>query len=251
MYKKQWLLTDQQLSDVNPLILGEEKCDPEKSFGPHVRNYTLIHYVRSGRGILYARGGAHPVSAGQIFVILPGEVTTYTADAAQPWHYCWVGFNGRLAQGFRQLPPVLDVPQSLFLALFPEPGRKNPELFVAGGLLRLCAQLLSEAQHSGSHVQKVENLISQTYMQPLRVADIAEALHLDRRYLTRIFREQTGLSIQQHLIRVRLEAADRYLTLGYTVQEAAALCGYEDSGNFSRLYKKYRGCSPKAKRPKP
>ena len=244
MDAKKWLLTDRHLLDLNPLIAGQEICAAGKSFGPHVRSYTLLHYVRSGRGILYARGQAYPVTAGQMFVILPGEVTTYTADQDDPWHYCWVGFNGQLAEHFRTLLPVLDVPEALFLSVFPQ-SQSNPEMQIAGGLFKLWAALFTPEKQSHSHVNKVENLILQAYMQPLQVSDIAKQLHLDRRYLTRIFREQTGLSIQQRLIQVRLAAADRHLAQGYSVQDTARLCGYEDSSNFSRLYKKHRGHSPR------
>ena len=245
MQVKRWLLTDHQLQDVNPLIAGDESCPPGKSFGPHVRSYTLLHYVRSGCGIFYTRGKAIPVHAGQFFIILPGDVTTYTADTESPWHYSWVGFNGMLAEGFRNLPPVMDIEESLFLAMFPEETCQNPELYIAGGLLRLCSALLRPEIPGVSHVQKVKNLIRQAYMQPLRVAAIAQEMHLDRRYLTRIFRQQTGFSVQQYLIAVRMEAADRYLSQGYCVQDTARLCGYEDSSNFSRLYKKHKGVSPK------
>jgi AraC-like DNA-binding protein len=248
MLLKRWLLNDRQMQDLNPLIAGEEACPPGKSFGPHIRSYTLLHYVRSGRGTLFSRGKAHPVHAGQLFIILPGEVTTYTADSIDPWHYCWVGFNGALADRFRQLPAVVDADEGLILSLFPKDGQKNPEMHIAGGLFQLCAALLPAAAESGSHVQKVKNLIAQAYMQPLQVADIANALHLDRRYLTRIFRESTGLSIQQYLMDVRMAAADRHLSQGCSVQDTARLCGYADSSNFSRMYKKHRGISPQAYR---
>ena len=247
MSVRRWLLTDRQLQEINPLIAGDEICVPGKSFGPHVRNYTLLHYVRSGSGIFHTRGKTYCVKAGEIFVICPGEVTTYTADAENPWHYCWVGFNGQLAEGFRELPAVIQVDESLFLSIFPENELPNPELYIAGGLMRLCARLLPQPLPASSHVQKVKNLILRAYMHPLKVSSIAEELHLDRRYLTRIFRQQTGLSIQQYLIDVRMDAADRHLSQGTSVQDTARLCGYEDSSNFSRLYKRHRGFSPKQK----
>ena len=61
------LLTNRGLRDLNPIDGGYERCKPGKSFGPHVRTYTLIHYVLSGRGTFYARGESYPVEAGQAF----------------------------------------------------------------------------------------------------------------------------------------------------------------------------------------
>ena len=117
MEKKYLLLTNRNLRDLNPLVAGEEACVPGHSFGPAVRKYTLIHYVMRGKGTLYARGGAYPVRAGQAFVILPEEVTTYQADVEDPWHYCWVGFDGALAADFAKLPPVLELPEGSFEAV--------------------------------------------------------------------------------------------------------------------------------------
>ncbi len=239
-----WLLTDRHLQDLNPLVAGTEECKPGKSFGPAVRSYTLIHYVRAGKGTFYINGMEYPVIAGQAFLIPPGEVTTYKADEKEPWHYSWVGFNGNLSHRFKSLPPVFDLDEDSFLRIFPCEKTVSPELYIAAGLLMLYGTLFPEKEQVCNHVDKVRNLIHTDYMHPLRVEDIAREINLDRRYLTRIFKEQTGFSVQQYLIKVRLEAADSCLSRGATVQECAKLCGYEDYSLFSRLYKKHRGCSP-------
>lgn len=244
MGKKSYLLTNQQLQDLNPLVAGWEACAPGHSFGPHIRNYVLLHYVLKGSGTLYAPDGTYPVRAGQIFLILPRQANTYTADLDDPWEYRWVGFSGTLSRRFYSLPRVFDVPKVLIADMLPVDGYGRPEYQIAAFLFRLYGYLFPERKRDISHVEKVKNLIHSAYMQPMQVSTIAREMNLDRRYLTRIFREQTGRSIQQYLIDIRLEAADRYLSQGYNVGQAAILCGYEDVANFSRLYKKHRGCSP-------
>ena len=42
------------------------------------------------------------------------------------------------------------------------------------------------------------------YMQPLRVEDLARQVNLDRRYLSRRFKQQTGLTLQEYIIQVRI-----------------------------------------------
>jgi len=238
------LLANRNLSDLNPLTAGEHICDPGHSFGPAIRKYTLIHYVLSGKGTLYARGQVFPVKAGEAFLILPGEVTTYTADRDEPWHYRWIGFDGALSEHFAALPPVFQPSDSLFTKLFR--FAEDPavtEYRLAAGLFDLYASLFSEAT-ANPHVRRVENYIRASYMHPIRVEQIAAALNLDRRYLSRLFKENTGQSIQEFLIRVRMDEAAVLLRQGCGVADAARLVGYEDAANFSKMFKRHFGQSP-------
>lgn len=245
MASRDILLTNRKLQDLNPLIAGEEACAPSHSFGPAVRKYTLIHYVLRGKGILYARGGVHPVHAGQAFVILPDEVTTYQADGDDPWYYRWIGFDGALSGRFSQLPPVLTLPEMLFGRMmhhFVHPS--TAEYLLAGELFALYAHLFADSPGSSPHVRRVENYIRSNYMHPIRVERIAAELNLDRRYLSRLFKAQTGCSVQEYLIRIRLAEAEHLLLRGCSVKEAAHLAGYEDVSNFSKIFKKRTGRTP-------
>ena len=238
-------LTDRGLRDLNPVDAGEEVCKSGKSFGPHTRKYTLIHYVLRGKGTLYARGKAFPVEAGQAFLILPGEITTYTADTADPWHYCWIGFNGALSAQFATLPAVLDLPRELFSPILrTEPADSAPEYRLAAMLMTLYDRLFSGMKTENRHVMRVENYIRSNYMLPIRVEEIARLLNLNRRYLGRLFKEHTGKTVQEFLIDVRMEAAVNQLRGGSSVSEAAQLCGYEDVSNFSKMFKQRFGKSP-------
>ena len=237
------LITNRKLSDLNPLIAGEEICHPGHRFGPAVRRYTLIHYVVKGKGMFYSRDQAFPVRAGQAFLILPDETTTYEADKDDPWHYRWIGFDGRLSADFAGLPPVFSMSESLIPSAF-HPPQDSPvlEYQLTGLLFQLYAELFSGGKNS--HIRKVESYIQAAYMHNIRVEDIARLLNLDRRYLSRLFRENTGQSIQEYLISVRMKETSHCLRRGCSVQEAAALCGYEDLSCFSRMFKRYYAVSP-------
>ena len=245
MNVKTLILTNRHFQDLNPLLAGEEVCDPGHSFGPAVRKYTLIHYVVRGKGILYSRGGIHPVEQGQAFLILPGEVTTYIADNQDPWYYRWIGFDGGLSSRFAELPPVFSLPEDILRRILCV--AEDPEVIeyrLAAELFQLYSQLFSGTGGSNRHVRRVENYIRSAYMQPLRVEQIATQMNLNRRYLSRLFKEKTGQSIQDYLISVRLEEAKHYLMQGHSVKEAAYLVGYDDVSNFSKIFKKRYGQSP-------
>ena len=63
-------------------------------------------------------------------------------------------------------------------------------------------------------------------------------------YLSKLFKEKTGHTLQYHILTIRLAEAKRYLLLGFTVKEVAALCGFKDVANFSKLFKREFGMNP-------
>ena len=108
-----YVLINRNFSDLNPLVLGWENCKPDKFYGPAVRNYTLIHYIVSGKGSVSKADASYEVRAGEAFLIFPDEVVTYVADHDDPWSYQWIGFDGRLSEKLRTLPSVIRFPNEL------------------------------------------------------------------------------------------------------------------------------------------
>lgn len=238
------VIVNRSFLDLNPLILGCEKCRPGKSFGPAVRRYTLLHYVVSGKGTVYKQDGIFRVGAGEAFLIHPGEVVTYTADVEDPWSYQWVGFDGRLAENFNRLPTVFKLSESYTQAMLDTDGSDLREYRIAALLFEMYASLFSEKKETHDYIRRVKNYIRAVYMQELRVEEIARSMHLNRRYLSRFFKEKTGMTIQDYLIHVRMEEAKRLLLQGKSVNEASVLCGYQDPFHFSKMFKRRFGISP-------
>ena len=76
------------------------------------------------------------------------------------------------------------------------------------------------------------------------VEDIAESLNINRRYLSRIFKEKKGITIQQYIINYKIKKACEFISKGFKVNETAAMVGYEDTFTFSKIFKKNTGFSP-------
>ena len=238
------------LSDLVPLSYGQEECaSGHTSSG--IRDYYMIHYVHTGRGKLTYRGTEHPLGAGQIFIIASGEWHLYRADDADPWHYSWVCFRGERAAEFGGLSPVQVYPPDTFRRLLraEEYGEYAAE-HVAGCLFELLSYLLKEtrAREEEGYAERARRMVDTLYMLPITVGEIAAQLSLDRRYLPRLFRDRYGITLQEYLIRVRMESAARYMAEGYNAEEAGRLSGYGDATNFYRMFKRYFGEGPAAYR---
>ncbi len=67
-------------------------------------------------------------------------------------------------------------------------------------------------------------------------------------YLRKQFQEKMGLTPLKYMTNLRMKKAQSMLSAGgaaeHTMAEVAASCGFEDPLYFSRVFKKYYGCSP-------
>ena len=231
--------------DLNPILFGEEACMPGYSFGPIAREHTLIHFVRSGRGTLCCNGIEYPVSAGEAFIICQDDIAVYTADKEEPWSYAWIAFDGELSEHFRLLPPVVPYTTDWAreIALLDRDGG-TVEHLVASKLFLMYSEWFSGRKEKNDYVKTIKDYVNAKLTQSISVEEIARQMNLDRRYLSRLFKQRTGMSIQEYIIWARMQRAKKFLRHGCSVAETSRLCGYDDVCNFSKIFKKHVGTSP-------
>ena len=239
--------------DVTPLFYGGEDCSPGHSYGPAVRDCYLLHYVMEGKGTFLQGGEVHSVVKGDIFVIHPGEVTTYQADQQDPWRYVWLGFACGEELPFMQEPVLRQMPVKHLFAYI---GDHAEEQGLDGKIFSLTHELLwilsrsarKDLRPGSRYAEYLKAYIDSGYMHGISMEEIAGRLHVDRRYLTALFRERYGQSPQNYLTEYRLAKADSFLKQGHSVSEAASMAGFSDIANFSRRYKLKFGVSPSKNR---
>ena len=246
------LLTNKALQHLNPRELGEEWCAPDFHMGPSYRPYYLLHYIFSGSGTFRIGEVDHVASKGQLCILRPYDVMNYRADAKDPWHYCWVGFECSLDIPILKTKSLLDMQQAehLFQQLKDaDLFQHDREYYVCGKLYELLAMFQQLAAPSKNRtvdfIFKVKNHIDTNYHLPITMAQLAWEMHVNRSYFSTAFRKFVGRSPQQYLIDVRLEhAAELLAGGGCSVGTAAARCGYPDVYTFSRMFKKKYGVAP-------
>ncbi len=238
------ILENKHFTDLLPVEFGMEQKNAGESDPPSFRDYHLIHFVLSGKGTLKKSKKTYHISQGQAFIVHPNEIFTEIADQEDPWKYMWIGFSGNLADDFRRLDDVFEPNKSLFLefnlAFSLEYGAEE---YLAGMLFKLYSDLLYE-YITVDYAKKTASFINANYMQNISVSEIAANLNIHRNYLTRIFKERMGISVQQYIIQKRLSSAKKFLRSGHSVYQVAQLLGYSDQFVFSKAFKKLYGCSP-------
>ena len=233
-----------KMTDIVPLFVGEEACKSLHKFGPHIREYYLIHFCLSGKGTITDEHGVHKVSAGELFIIRPGEVTTYIADRDEPWHYAWIAFRGDGASVFSTERTVYKSPVEVEKRFFEatRSGILSAEAY-ASVIYELIYKLFSGGA-SPDKLHKIKRYLEYSYMEDIGVAEVARHFGFERSYLYRMFKERYGIGIKEYIIKVRMDKACELLLSGYSVADTAALVGYGDQFNFSKGFKKQLGVSP-------
>ena len=114
-------------------------------------------------------------------------------------------------------------------------------------LFRIIAILKDAPENSTKRiVKKVKNLVEQNYFNPnLSLLDIASTLNLSYNYISSIFKQHTGTSFVNHLTAVRMNSAVKMLMQGSgKVSDIAKAVGFNSSGYFVTVFKRYFKTSP-------
>ncbi|MBD3917597.1 AraC family transcriptional regulator [Paenibacillus sp. PR3] len=273
MGKIEIMLLDQALNrqlDLNLLFHGREECEPLHAWGPGVRDSYIIHYIHSGKGTFRINGESYSLSAKQGFLITPGVIVQYEANKQDPWIYTWLGFRGIQARSFMEsagldeASPVFRVrDDSIFFEtlhdeLIAAKSRKSYELMFQSLLYRFLAELMecadapaivSSSPSKEAYVRKATEWIEHNYSQKITVRQIADYIGLNRTYLSSLFQEQYGLSLQTYLLHFRMKRAAALLrNRSLSISDVSRSVGYTDPFLFSKMFKKVNGVSPSQSR---
>lgn len=102
----------------------------------------------------------------------------------------------------------------------------------------------SSEQYS-SAIRNTLNYIHQNISNKISLREIAQHLKVSPSHLSRQFRAETGKTVVEYINSVRIViAANKLKQTNLTVAKISESIGIQDTNYFSRLFRKYMGCSP-------
>jgi len=87
--------------------------------------------------------------------------------------------------------------------------------------------------------------LQQHYTEPHSIESLAKIAHLSRSRFHDAFRNATGTSPVTFLHQYRILVAKKLLLNGMTASEAALASGFNDTSQFSKVFRRFNNCSPK------
>jgi len=117
-------------------------------------------------------------------------------------------------------------------------------------VIRVSTDCLNSSQRMNNYIiTMVKNYIASHYSENIKLNRIAEFVHVNSSYLSRMFKKETGETITEAINKLRIQKAKELLSnKNIKLYEVAAMVGINDSTYFSQVFKKYAGMSPTAYR---
>ena len=268
-------------NDFNPTILYASKMRVSKpgSYAYHAHDdFTELTIILSGQTLYHIEGVDYPVEAGDIIICNPGVHHQNRIDPnAEPSVQFFTGCSNF---HFRNLPPnslplrndscllrlTADSKREVQRLCYEmvaenEAGRPGKYFMLKSYLMQMLLIIVREATDiqdvkqkgmnfetygKGYAVKKIINYMNENYEHKISLDQIAHNMYLSPVYVSKIFKEETGESPINYLIKIRLDKAKGILEQeeGGSIKNIANEVGYEDVYHFSKLFKKYFGVSP-------
>ncbi len=243
----------------------------------HPRRYSLLwqsgrvldeyqlHFITRGSGSFESgRDRPRSIVPGSAFLLYPGLWHRYQPDPSTGWDEFWLGFNGETAQRI-MAPPFFDRRQPLvavsersalleqftgLIAAMRGDGL-NMQRLLAGHaqmMLSILQMHIADGQagvRGTQFVQQAKARIATTITTPFVGKALAQELGVGDHPLRRIFRQQTGFSLHDYHLQLRMHAAMSGLeSSDEPVVAIARSVGFEDAFYFSRMFKRHTGMAP-------
>ena len=230
------------------------------------RPHCIFQFTLSGHGMFLDAGGEHRITQGAGFLCESDDPATayrYPPDATEPWRFIYLAFMGQASHimvrdlvkrhgGVYRLAANKGIVKRL--RTYHAAGLTESPISASEGA-RLVTELLAalassaEAQQEAAPdnvlVREAMEMVRELINSSLSVSDIARPLNVSREHLTRVFKEQTGVSPYQFIVRKKMLAACRMLKgTNQTVNEIALYLGFEVPAHFNRTFKRVIKMTP-------
>lgn len=104
----------------------------------------------------------------------------------------------------------------------------------------------TEEEQTGDVVYKIKAYIKENIAEELNVEMLARLVNLSPDYLTKVFKKETQLTLNDYIIQQRMFLAKELLmTSNMSVNRVSDKTGYTNYSYFSKAFKKYYGVSPR------
>lgn len=238
----------------------------------HKHSFFECCYVKEGEGIYHENGVNHPLRQGDCFLSRPDM--WHRIESSVGIDLVWVayrmeeeGASADLRGKYRRLKKTacIVVPSgtptmtaSLWQTLLNDETQEGSsrlllEHIAFSLLLSFFSIFLEEKEHRRIPSQSQESItlhrarlfIQDNLSLRIKFQDLAGYLHISERHLSRLFKEEQGVSFSAYYRKVKIQAATALLeSTDYTLEQISAATGFYSVHHFAKVFKQVTGTPP-------
>lgn len=148
------------------------------------------------------------------------------------------------------LQTLIDYFENL-VQLYRQPTNEKRDAYASMLLIKIFSRLFVETDSApilyveNKYVKSALEIIEQRFSEAIRLSTVADEMHINSSYLSRLFMSETGTSFSACLSHVRINHAKEMLrTTGFSVEEVAIRCGFCNSSHFIKFFHAAEGMTP-------
>ncbi len=272
LYQSPKMVFDEQL----PLVVSMDEIfgDPQWSHPIHAHNDAAeMVLITSGCGSLYCQNQELTTAKGDLLLLNMGVLHGESAAVNQPRHsislrltnvkFDGLPYNHFLPDDFSPVFPcggLFDAVYAL-LRVLQDMLQQQPAYHIAPMqqilvcLFTLIRQILWNADERQQALDKnalgehIKQYLDAHYMQSISLEDLASTFHFSVSHIAHIFKDHTGISINQYIIQRRIGEAQRLLgDTDLSITEIARRVGYDNLNHFYATFRKFKNYAPGTQR---
>lgn len=233
-------------------------------FPPHFHSQIELVIMRRGSTRAFLNFKEYEMEAGDVFIAFPNQIHHYRDEGEHD--SLLIIFPGELCSEFSPLFPAFVPASPLVKGLGNDPAlqrvldemldcrRRRPPYFEAmtkGYLILFIAELLPRLgltpvrRDDSDLLRTILNYCSDHYHAPLKLDDLAQALHVSKFHISHLLNEKLQMGLNEYVNRLRIaEACDRLRNSDASVTEIAEAVGFNSLRSFNRVFQAERGTTP-------
>lgn len=238
---------------------------PHTSSRTHLSSY-LFFCVNTGSGELEYQGKKHKLAQGDCVFIDCQQPYSHSTNI-DLWSLSWIHFSGVTMQDIyrkyqerggrpvfhpENITAFTELHKSLFILASSDDYIRD--MRINSNLNELLVLLMNESWHPTEHldsalkkqnIDPIREYLDKHYIEKISLDALADQFFISKFYLTRVFKEQYGVSINTYVLNLRITKAKQMLRFtDKKLEDIGYQCGLGAPHYFSRIFKQVEGITP-------